>query len=139
MTATQAQSAQAIATFVSNFHHDLTRWFSGADEGEATWNALVNAYPDNMTLIYPSGAQLSGRAFLEELASSKRNNGDFVASATEIRVLHAEKDLGVVAYQELQQGAEASQRSNLRSALALVRRGEQGWHWDYIQETGMKS
>ena len=84
MTATQAQSAQAIATFVSNFHHDLTRWFSGADEGEATWNALVNACPDNMTLIYPCGAQLSGRAFLEELASSKRHNGDFVASASEI-------------------------------------------------------
>ena len=61
------QSTGSIAEFVSQFHANLTAWFSGSDDSGAVWSALEQACPGNMLLVYPSGAKLSGTSFSKAL------------------------------------------------------------------------
>jgi hypothetical protein len=58
------QSTSSIAEFVSQFHANLTSWFAGTNDSVAAWSALKYACPDNMVLVYPSRAKLSGAEFV---------------------------------------------------------------------------
>ena len=127
----------SISEFVSQFHANLTAWFTGSDDSGAVWIALEQACPDNMLLVYPSGAKLSGPKFLQSIKDNPRNNVGFLATVEQIEVLSESPDYGVVAYVEVQVGAEKSATQNKRSALAMVQSSPQGWCWRYIQETGL--
>ncbi len=131
------QSTGSIAEFVSQFHANLTAWFSGADDSGAVWSALEQACPGNMVLVYPSGAKLSGAEFLQSIKNNPRNNLRFLATVEHIEVLSESQDLAVVAYVEVQTGAKMTATENRRSALAMVQPGPHGWCWRYIQETSL--
>lgn len=131
------QSTGSIAEFVSQFHANLTAWFSGSDDSGAVWSALEQACPVNMLLVYPSGAKLSGTEFLQSIKNNPRNNVGFLATVEQVEVLSESSEQGVVAYVEVQVGAEKSATENRRSALAMVQPSPQGWCWRYIQETSL--
>jgi ketosteroid isomerase-like protein len=131
------QSTGSIAEFVSQFHANLTSWFTGANDSGAGWSALKYACPDNMVLVYPSGAKLSGAEFVQSISNHPRNNAGFLATVEQIQVLSESTNEGLVAYVEVQAGAEKSTAENRRSALAMVQRGPLGWCWRYIQETSL--
>lgn len=123
--------------FVRRFHADLTGWFSGDGDRQATWSGLKAACPADMRLVYPSGRLLSGAAFLESIADRYGRSPGFEAEVGEFERLHWVGDAAVVAYVERQVGARASASDNGRSALALLRRAEDGWAWAAIQETDL--
>ncbi len=131
------QNSGSIAEFVDQFHANLTAWFAGSDDSGAAWSALEQACPDNMALVYPSGAKLSGADFLQSISNHPRDNAGFLASVEHIEVLSESTNEGVVAYVEVQVGAANSATENRRSALAMVQQGPQGWCWRYIQETSL--
>jgi hypothetical protein len=90
-----------------------------------------------MVLVYPSGAKLSGAEFVQSISNHPRNNAGFLATVEQIQVLSESTNEGLVAYVEVQAGAEKSTAENRRSALAMVQRGPLGWCWRYIQETSL--
>ena len=131
------QSTSSIAEFVIQFHANLTSWFAGTNDSVAAWSALKYACPDNMVLVYPSRAKLSGAEFVQSISNHPRNNVGFSATVEQIQVLSESSNEGLVAFVEVQTGAEKSAAQNRRSALVMVQRGPQGWCWRYIQETSL--
>lgn len=127
------------AHFVHAFHEQLTRWFSGSHEREATLAALAATCPPTMSLVYPSGLELSGDAFIDSIAGLHGKSPGFEATITDLELLHAGPEHAVVRYVEGQTGAKQSAASNRRSAFALIERSEGRWRWRHIQETAMPS
>lgn len=78
------QSTSSIAEFVSQFHANLTSWFAGTNDSVAAWSALKYACPDNMVLVYPSRAKLSGAEFEQSISNHPRNNVGFSATVEQI-------------------------------------------------------
>ncbi len=124
-------------TFVRGFHDDLSRWFSGRGDRDETWRALQHATPPDMTLVYPSGARLTGAAFLDSVRDRHGASEGFVASVSEVRVVARGAEHVVVSYVESQTGAQRSTAHNQRSALAVIDTRGPRWAWRFIQETAL--
>ncbi|MEM7135221.1 MAG: DUF4440 domain-containing protein [Myxococcota bacterium] len=126
-----------VVPFVHAFHEDLSRWFSGSGDRDATAERLRAAVHPNMVLIYPSGRRLAGKAFLDSIEDSFGSSPGFVARVSEVNVIQGDDTHAVVAYVETQSGARQSAGHNVRAALAVVVVRGEACQWRFIQETAL--
>ena len=130
-------SADTPTAFVHAFHRDLSGWFSGQGSREEIWRRFQATSPAEMKLVYPSGARLSGAAFLDSIRDRFGTSPGFEASVSDVEELLVQPDHAVVAYVETQTAARHSATTNRRCALAVLERRDGQWRWRFIQETAL--
>ncbi len=132
----QAGDLHPVGVFVHHFHALLSEHFTGRGTRETVLEQLRGCCePGVMTLVYPSGAELSGEDFITSIADAWATSPGFAATIHGLRVIHEGPGHAVVAYEERQSGARRSDSDNGRSALACVIFADGRWRWRFIQET----
>ena len=120
---------------IENLHRFFVRWFNGEAQLEELESEFADHMDDDLFFMSPDGNQMGKEGLLAMFKGSLGKNPNFRIQIEDVQIRRELKEVIVVTYKEIQQGAKASNPpDNVRITTAILSK-TQPFRWYHIHET----